>query len=101
MVVLSLGERLDWLKVLAVLLGFAGVAIIVRYGGWAIDSGHLIMLAGAMTFGISVVAEKSLTCTESVVRSIFWMLVIQSVIGLIPAMALWQAPPGLSLSRPS
>ncbi|HEV7254904.1 MAG TPA: DMT family transporter [Mesorhizobium sp.] len=91
--VLFLGERLDWRKVLAVLLGFGGVAVIVRPGGSAIDPGHLIMLAGAVTFGVSVVMVKSLTRTESVVRIIFWMLVIQSVIGLAPAIALWQPVP--------
>lgn len=91
--VLFLGERLDWRKTAAVFLGFAGVAAIVRPGGSAVDPGHLIMLAGAVTFGISVVTVKSLTRTESVVRIIFWMLVIQSAIGLVPAVALWRPVP--------
>jgi drug/metabolite transporter (DMT)-like permease len=36
---------------------------------------------------------KSLTRTDGVVRIIFWMLVIQSAIGLAPAIYLWQTPP--------
>jgi drug/metabolite transporter (DMT)-like permease len=40
-----------------------------------------------------MVMVKSLTRTESVVRIIFWMLVVQSVIGLIPAWMEWRNPP--------
>jgi drug/metabolite transporter (DMT)-like permease len=36
---------------------------------------------------------KSLTRTESVVRIIFWMLMIQSVIGAVPAFLEWRNPP--------
>ena len=91
--VLFLGERMDWRKIAAILLGFAGVAVIVRPGAAAIDPGHLIMLAGAVTFGVSIVMVKSLTRTESVVRIIFWMLVIQSALGLAPALIVWRSPP--------
>ena len=51
-----------------------------------------IMLAGAVGFGISVVMVKSLTRTDSVVAIIFWMLIIQSVIGIVPAIAVWRTP---------
>ena len=35
---------------------------------------------------------KSLTRTDNVVRIIFWMLIIQSVIGLVPAIYVWRTP---------
>jgi drug/metabolite transporter (DMT)-like permease len=35
---------------------------------------------------------KSLTRTESVVSIIFWMLVVQSSIGLVPALWAWRTP---------
>ena len=90
--VIFLGERLNWPKIAAILLGIVGVAVIVRPGTDHIDPGHVIMLAGAVAFGISVVMVKSLTRTDSVVRIIFWMLIIQSVIGLIPAIQTWRTP---------
>jgi drug/metabolite transporter (DMT)-like permease len=90
--VLFLGERMSARKVMAILLGLIGVLVIVRPGAAAIDPGHLIMLAGAVGFGISVVMVKSLTRTDSVVAIIFWMLIIQSVIGLVPAIAVWRTP---------
>ena len=51
------------------------------------------MLAAAVAFGISLVMVKSLTRSDSVVKIIFWMLVIQSAIGLYPALAVWKTPP--------
>ncbi len=91
--VIFLGEKLNRWKVAAIVLGIIGVAVIVRPGVEKVDPGHLIMLAGAVAFGISVVMVKSLTRTESVVRIIFWMLIIQSIIGLIPAIQTWKSPP--------
>ncbi len=90
--VLFLGERMGARKVAAIVLGLVGVLVIVRPGATAVDPGHLIMLAGAVAFGISVVMVKSLTRTDSVVAIIFWMLIIQSVIGLVPAIAVWRTP---------
>jgi drug/metabolite transporter (DMT)-like permease len=90
--VMFLGERMNVRRVAAILLGLVGVLVIVRPGATAIDPGHLVMLAGAVAFGISVVMVKSLTRTDSVVAIVFWMLIIQSVIGLLPAIAVWQAP---------
>lgn len=89
---LFLGERITIWKALAIVLGLAGVLVIVRPSFSAINTGQLIMLAGAIGFAISVVFVKSLTRTDSVVTIIFWMLVIQSAIGLIPAIYVWVWP---------
>mgnify|MGYP000017336247 CR=1 FL=1 len=90
---LFLGERMNWRKTAAVLLGLIGVVVILRPGASALEPGHIVMLAGAFCFGISVVMVKSLTRTDSVVRIIFWMLVIQTAIGLVPALFVWKAVP--------
>jgi drug/metabolite transporter (DMT)-like permease len=90
--VLFLGERMSARKIAAILFGLVGVLVIVRPGAAPLDPGHLIILAGAIGFGISVVMVKSLTRTDSVVAIIFWMLIIQSAIGLVPAIAVWRTP---------
>jgi drug/metabolite transporter (DMT)-like permease len=87
-----LGERLTGWKILAVVLGLVGVAVIVRPGTSAINPGQLIALGAAVGFGISITMMKSLTRTEHTVAIIFWMLVVQSAAGLFPAMLLWQWP---------
>ncbi|CAN7625260.1 DMT family transporter [Mesorhizobium amorphae] len=88
-----LGEKLSRLRLAAIVLGLVGVVIIVRPGVGSVDPGHLVVLGAAVCFGISVVMVKSLTRTDSVVRIIFWMLIIQSVLGLIPALYVWRNPP--------
>ncbi|QND60849.1 DMT family transporter [Mesorhizobium huakuii] len=87
-----LGERLSRPKLAAVVLGLIGVVVIVRPGVGSVDPGHLVVLGAAVCFGISLVMVKSLTRTDSVVRIIFWMLIIQSALGLIPALYMWRTP---------
>ena len=87
-----LGERMNVWKVCAIALGLIGVAIIVRPDAGAVQPGQWIALAAAVGFGISVIMVKSLTRTESVVAIIFWMLVVQSAIGLVPALETWRTP---------
>jgi len=87
-----LGERMSGRKWFAVLLGLVGVAVIVRPQAGQIDAGQLIALASALGFAVSIVLVKSLTRTEAAVVISFWMLVVQSVIGLVPAFMVWQWP---------
>ena len=88
-----LGERLGAARIVAVLLGLVGVAVIVRPGLEHVDPGQLIALAAAVGFAVSIILVKSLTATESVVSIIFWMLVVQSLIGIVPAALVWRTPP--------
>ena len=87
-----LGERMGLWKNLAVALGIIGVVVIVRPGANEIVPGQLIALAAAVGFAISVAMVKSLTRTDSVLTIMFWMLVIQSAIGLHPALDVWRWP---------
>ena len=87
-----LGERLNRARIGAVVLGLAGVLVIVRPDAAHINLGQWIALAVALGFGISVVLVKSLTRTDAAIQVSFWMLVVQSVIGIVPALAVWQWP---------
>ena len=87
-----LGERMGWWKSAAVLLGLVGVAIIVRPHTGSVAPGQSIALAAAVGFAVSVIMVKKLTRTESTVAIIFWMLVVQSVLGLLPALQVWRWP---------
>jgi drug/metabolite transporter (DMT)-like permease len=87
-----LGERINLWKMLAVALGLVGVGLIVRPGGPGLSAGHAIALAAALGFAVSVTMTKSLTRSDSAVVIIFWMLVVQSLLGLLPAVAVWRWP---------
>jgi drug/metabolite transporter (DMT)-like permease len=87
-----LGERITIWKVTAIALGIVGVIVIVRPATGEINQGQLIALAAAVGFGVSVAMMKSLTRTEKTVAIIFWMLVVQSAAGLLPALYVWKWP---------
>jgi drug/metabolite transporter (DMT)-like permease len=87
-----LGERLGPARIGAVILGVVGVAVIVRPGLQHVDPGQLIALGAAVGFAISMILVKSLTRTDSTVAIIFWMLVVQAVIGIVPAVLVWRTP---------
>jgi len=87
-----LGEHMNIAKIAAIALGLLGVTIIVRPSMSGVNPGQLIALAAAVGFGTSVAMMKSLTRTETTLRIIFWMLVVQSIAGLLPAAFSWQWP---------
>ncbi|HZF78720.1 MAG TPA: DMT family transporter [Rubrivivax sp.] len=90
--VFFLGERMSGRKWFAVLLGLVGVAVIVRPTAGQLNAGQMISLASALGFAVSIVLVKSLTRTDAAVAISFWMLVVQSAIGLVPALWVWQWP---------
>ncbi len=87
-----LGERITRWKLLAVALGLLGVGLVVRPDAAGLSAGQLVALAAAVGFAVSVILTKSLTRTDSALTIIFWMLLVQSVLGVLPALAVWRWP---------
>jgi len=87
-----LGEHMTAAKIAAIVLGVIGVVVIVRPATGEINPGQLIALAAAVGFGISIAMMKSLTRTEKTLAIIFWMLVLQSAAGFLPALYVWRWP---------
>lgn len=87
-----LGERMNAGKALAIALGLIGVGLIVRPAAAGLNTGQLVALAAAVGFACSVTLTKSLTRTESAVAISFWMLLLQGLMGIVPALWVWQWP---------
>lgn len=87
-----LGERMNGGKILAVILGLIGVIVIVRPGLSAVNVGQFIALLAAVAFGVSIAMVKSLTRTDTTLQIIFWMTVVQSIAGFVPAVVVWSWP---------
>ena len=87
-----LREHMGPWKTTAVALGLVGVVIIVRPFNGTVSPGQLIALVAAVGYAISVILVKSLTRTDRVTVIMFWMVVIQSILGVGPALAVWQWP---------
>ena len=80
---LFLGERLTRVKLLAALLGFAGAMIVARPDITHIEPGVLAAAGSALCFAGSMILTKRLTRAESIVSILFWLAVIQGILGLI------------------
>ena len=82
---LVLGERLTRLRVVAALMGFAGILIVARPGAATLSAGTLAAAAAAIGFAGSILTTKRLTRTETLTCILFWMTVTQTAFGLLCA----------------
>jgi drug/metabolite transporter (DMT)-like permease len=88
---LLLGERITVARVIAIACGLLGVLVILRPGAGIIHPAALVMLAGAMSFGLAFTMTKKLTGRDSMLCILFWMSAMQLPFCLAPA--LWQWTP--------
>ncbi|WP_445502183.1 DMT family transporter [Microvirga sp. G4-2] len=72
-----LQERMTWGRFVAVLLGFAGVLIILRPGVETLQPASLLMLGVAFAFALVAIMTKRLTRTESTFSILFFMNLLQ------------------------
>ena len=94
---LLLGERLNAGRVVMLVLGLAGVLIILRPGFAFIHPAALVMLGGSLAFATTMIATKRLSSTDSPLVVLFYMSVIQLPLGLIPALPDWVTPTAADL----
>ncbi|MCE2911327.1 MAG: DMT family transporter [Pseudomonadota bacterium] len=83
-------EPMRWERWLAVVLGFAGVMIVVGpklggSGGWW----HLVMLASAPVFAASFLLTKALTRTETTGTILVWQALTVTLFSLPLALPVW------------
>lgn len=84
-----LRERLTAARVTAVVLGIAGILVILRPGLATVEPAALAMLVGALAFGLTHVVTKKLSSRDSALCILFWMSLMQFVLALWPALAHW------------
>ncbi len=80
-----LGERMTPSRIGAVVLGIAGVIVIVRPGLGTFQPAALMVLAAAFGYAVQIIATKKLTSTESTFAIVFWMNLMQLVLGVAGA----------------
>mgnify|MGYP000531791027 FL=1 len=80
---LFLGEVLTKQRVLAVILGFAGVLIVARPDINQFDFAIVAAIACAICFAGSMMATKSLTSDQSITCILFWLTLMQLAMGLV------------------
>jgi drug/metabolite transporter (DMT)-like permease len=87
-----LGERVPRRLWGVLLLGFAGLLLILRPGTGVFEPAALVGLASAALASFAQVGIRRLTRTEPVTRIIFYYGLVASVVALPPALFWWTAP---------
>jgi drug/metabolite transporter (DMT)-like permease len=80
-----LGERLTRVRLMVIVTGFLGILIVARPGFSALTPGLIAAAAAAIGFAGSAVTTRHLTRTETVTSILFWLTVMQTVLGVVCA----------------
>lgn len=84
---LLLGDRLSKRNLLSGLVGLAGVWMVAQPSFTAINPGILAAAASAISFALSAILTKRLTRIEGVVSILFWLVLMQAILGLVCSLA--------------
>ena len=89
---LLLKERLTGNRLVAILLGFAGILIILRPGAAVLNPASFVVLFSALGFASTYVFTRHMTATESPLTVIFYMNLVQLPMGLAASIPGWTIP---------
>lgn len=82
---LLLRERITAIGALAAALGFAGVMIVTQPGQTAISLGTIAAATAAIGFALTAIFTRRLTRTQTITCILFWLTIMQAVLGLVAA----------------
>ncbi|MFN3987369.1 MAG: DMT family transporter [Rhodocyclaceae bacterium] len=89
---LLLGEQLTRARVVTIVLGLAGVLLILRPGVSVVHPAALAVLGGAMAYGVAHTLTKKLAARDHALTILFYMCLIQLPLGLVPSLFAWVTP---------
>jgi drug/metabolite transporter (DMT)-like permease len=89
---LLLKERLTGNRLMAILLGFAGILVILRPGAAVMNPASFVVLFSALGFASTYVFTRHMTATESPLTVVFYMNLVQLPMGLAASIPGWTIP---------
>lgn len=90
-----LHEKVNKGRVIAIVLGIAGVLVILRPTIEVIHPAALVVLIGAAGYGLSHTLTRAIVMKDSPLSVIFYMCLIQLPIGFVLSLNEWQTPSGI------
>lgn len=94
-----LGEKVGWRRWAAVLVGFAGVMVMLRPGQGVLSLTALVPLAAAFFYSLTMLYVRVLARTETNAAIVFYFLVTLAAVSGVVMLPDWRTPdlPGLAL----
>lgn len=89
---LVLGERMRLRRWSAVVVGFAGVLVILRPGVDEVNPAGLIVILSSICWAAALLTVKRLATTDTVVCIVTWNSVLLTVLSLPVALTVWVTP---------
>lgn len=87
-----LHERLNRGRAVMLVLGLAGIAVILRPEAGGLHPAALVMVLGSLFYAGNMIMTKRLSATDSPLAVLFWMSVVQLPITLATALPHWVMP---------
>ncbi len=87
-----LSERITGRRVVTIMLGFAGILIILRPGMSTVQLAQITVVGAAMLYAMTHVLTKYLVRTDAPLTVLFYMTLIQAPLGLATALPDWVWP---------
>ncbi len=85
-------EKVGIRRWFAILLGFAGVFVVLRPGFQTIGLGQWLVISSALGWGVCLIIIKELGRTESAVTITTYMSLVMAPLSLIPTLFVWVTP---------
>jgi drug/metabolite transporter (DMT)-like permease len=89
---LFLGERMNRGRVVMLVLGLAGIGIILRPDAGGLHPAALVMVLGSMFYAGNMVMTKRISATDSPLAVLFWMSLTQLPLTFVTALPQWVTP---------
>lgn len=80
-----LKEKLSWPQILSAVIGFIGILVVARPGAAEFSWPLMAAIFCAVGFAGAILTTKHLTSDQSVTCILFWLVVIQAVLGVLAA----------------
>jgi drug/metabolite transporter (DMT)-like permease len=94
---LFLGERMNRGRVTMLVLGLAGIAIILRPDVGGLHPAALVMVLGSVFYAGNMIMTKRISAADSPLAVIFWMSLTQLPLTFLAALPQWVTPRPIDL----
>jgi drug/metabolite transporter (DMT)-like permease len=90
--ILFLGERVRWVRGLALAIGFLGMLMVLRPGATDMTPGLWAAIVSALATAFSLIAIKALTGTDDARAVAAWSFILTTPVSFLLALPFWEWP---------